>query len=1139
MVLLTLLAVGLLSLSTVSLRGSNSATAMMEARSNARLALELAIGQLQKEAGPDTRITASAALVDPQSPLGITGVWEAWKRPDLVEPQGDKDSKFSNWLTSGSFLEPDPTPSRVPVPTEQEENAIMLLGEQSLGSTPGMDLTKQYLRARPLTLSSDRSRGKLAWVTVDESVKARFDLQDPESQGSRTSLARRIARSAAPGRNGTFALKHLGELRPDKKSAAKMASFDTAVMGTKTPSLRSYIPHVTPWSMSLMTNPVDGGLKRDISTIVSDDSGKFKAGGNLFRHIGLPTGPSDPSLATLEEYHNLYKNIGRSSPLARRVSKGEMGAMMPDNLRPYIKRGNRTTPNPQTPDGMTLMPSILRVDMIFSLIARDPHGQWASQHQANGRQYMLHLLYLPVITIHNPYDIPLSFDSMKLTFQDVPVGFKFFLNDRPMTTAPAPLNNLFINQENSNASKSFGMTLKPGLNGSSTSIRLEPGQTKLLGTPGVPPSWTWNNEEAGTGKNGAALFDWRNDQTAEFDILPRLITESTTTGAGFDVDWLLVRSKTPFGEQAGISGTLGLKSSDRVGVEWGPIDQPNKEFSVTVEFNRRPAGIYRFQYGDVSTLTKVVSEGTSVRFPEKRSFPAMYPGPDDPPLTAARIYEPSSRAMKDYTRPQPFGVFSFSGKTTLESFVPARPYADSSTNSLVVDVDLSRGRQAAGDQPYELMMMPIQASSSVIEENRAEEEGYFFGGNGSQNGTPRAVFYEIPRLPLQSLAQFRHANLANSGTQPYMTYTVGESWAHPMLPTDRVQQPAGAGSSEMFDQTYLSNTALWDRYFLSTMCDYEGDAFGGAERDAAEVREDFFMREEDLLNPRFTPLVPAADSTTASESIAADDGADVAAAYLGLKGGFNVNSTSVEAWTAFLSSMRDQEIESQEKGSVDTGDSSAFPRVRYPADGAIDGGDDFFGGREIRWRGFRQLDEDQVSELAGAIVEEVRSRGPFLSLSEFVNRKLGSSSDEASLRGTIAAALIKAETNETLLHDGIIIDGQNMGTHDWVTPAAAMGSNMEGAPGSVSQGDILTALGSDITVRGDTFVIRAYGESDALKSGIPAARAWCEAVVQRMPDYVDPADSPETPIDDLVETNRNFGRRFEVLSFRWLAPGEI
>ncbi|MEY3897628.1 MAG: hypothetical protein RLZZ214_3149, partial [Verrucomicrobiota bacterium] len=81
MILLTVIAVGLLSLSSISLRTSSQSSDMTAARANARMALMLAIGELQKTAGLDTRVTARADLVDENNPP-VLGVWKSWEGTD-------------------------------------------------------------------------------------------------------------------------------------------------------------------------------------------------------------------------------------------------------------------------------------------------------------------------------------------------------------------------------------------------------------------------------------------------------------------------------------------------------------------------------------------------------------------------------------------------------------------------------------------------------------------------------------------------------------------------------------------------------------------------------------------------------------------------------------------------------------------------------------------------------------------------------------------------------------------------------------------------------------------------------------------------------------------------------------------------
>ena len=60
LVLLALVAIGLLSLSTITVRTTSQEAALAEARANARLGLMMALGQLQKHAGDDRRVSMAA-----------------------------------------------------------------------------------------------------------------------------------------------------------------------------------------------------------------------------------------------------------------------------------------------------------------------------------------------------------------------------------------------------------------------------------------------------------------------------------------------------------------------------------------------------------------------------------------------------------------------------------------------------------------------------------------------------------------------------------------------------------------------------------------------------------------------------------------------------------------------------------------------------------------------------------------------------------------------------------------------------------------------------------------------------------------------------------------------------------------------
>ena len=64
--------------------------------------------------------------------------------------------------------------------------------------------------------------------------------------------------------------------------------------------------------------------------------------------------------------------------------------------------------------------------------------------------------------------------------------------------------------------------------------------------------------------------------------------------------------------------------------------------------------------------------------------------------------------------------------------------------------------------------------------------------------------------------------------------------------------------------------------------------------------------------------------------------------------------------------------------------------------------------------------------------------------------------------------------------------------------------------------------------------------SNTQKSTKKGAKAWCEASLQRIPEYTDAEDKPyERGASQLGPVNTSFGRKFKLTAFRWLSPDEI
>jgi hypothetical protein len=321
-----------------------------------------------------------------------------------------------------------------------------------------------------------------------------------------------------------------------------------------------------------------------------------------------------------------------------------------------------------------------------------------------------------------------------------------------------------------------------------------------------------------------------------------------------------------------------------------------------------------------------------------------------------------------------------------------------------------------------------------------------------------------------------------------------------------------------------------------------------------------------MANPALEPHVPSGKTsadivTELTPSNTNQDGYKKLGAYSLIKGAFNVNSTSVQAWRAFLQGNKNLALESVQ-GTTDAGTGIPFPlssstsaetSPKDPVNGVQD---------EELWEEFSRLTDEQIWDdkstpndltddtgLAVEIVNQVKARGPFMSFSDFVNRRIGASTDLRTYHGAIQEAIEQAGINGNqsagirASTSDVIPNYSNYGIFPYAT-GSYLGSrnNATGVPLEVNQANILLPLAPRLSARSDTFRIRAYGEVRDADDKI-TAQATCEAVVQRLPEYVDSEtddpwdDDSETPT--LNSTNQTYGRRFEIQSFRWLDQSEV
>lgn len=256
MILLTVIAVGLLTLSSISLRSSSQGQAMANARANARMALMIAIGDLQRSTGADTRITARADILAETNPP-VFGAWKSWEGTDHessgrpVSPgnyKSQKESRFLQWLISGDQTTlPDTTPGN---------GKVALVSTGSVGQGSGRDKLQVHLK--PSLIDPAKPKGAIAWWVSGENTKAH--LPKPyEPTDDTTAQWAKNAKSHAVADPKSFGMESLLNDPAPAQKGLSLAQTDLFSQAGSLPTSKEHFHDLSTSSVGLLTNVATGG----------------------------------------------------------------------------------------------------------------------------------------------------------------------------------------------------------------------------------------------------------------------------------------------------------------------------------------------------------------------------------------------------------------------------------------------------------------------------------------------------------------------------------------------------------------------------------------------------------------------------------------------------------------------------------------------------------------------------------------------------------------------------------------------------------------------------------------------------------------------------------------------------------------
>ncbi len=1198
--LLLLVAVGLLTLSAIQLRTSDEVTYAERARANARLALMLAVGQLQKQLGPDTRVSAKAEILDRDGNIKNphwTGAWSTslkdgkpvffrddasgGLRDQRTASYRDGDREGLGWLVSGTPDGPeDPLP----------DDAIELVGKGTLGAkSAGKPETLDHVVALPVTLDSSApgDRGRLAWWTGDLGVKANIATPDL-FEGKTPDLAKPgdggWYRSMVSQEADTRLLPGAPDLRAEQKS--RLASFET---------LREVLPDnvfsgdlfhdVTVHSEGVLANVARGRLKRDLTafflgTGTIDDWKNLPGLKDDDRMVG-PANENDAAALGIDWAATRHRETAPRFGLLRRWANvgAPFDGTAVDAMVPKTEPVTDTSASKKLALANENPASIADFDTpdLFPVVVEGSYQWTMSWHRnveppANGRTpmpYQVRLHIYPRVVLWNPWNVAIRMEPCMAMIQGNGRFEMWTDSILPVGNNKITMINQWIGTEggrNPNFNAASGVLDSAGYN--------DPYMGSYLF---ALPATVFQPGDCLVFSAARAAEYQRSTERHPEQYALELNELSCTVPPDPSRNYCVSNDEIGGGQPFypityWFAPTTYWSRNGRRGIE-----NQGDDCRVVLKHLGNRTGV---KFEDFDTLPQIAVVSASLQYGagwEPRiawNSNEKMPCDETDPLVPRPRQVPNVRTREGirlrwhFETPSnilnsgPLAGTPYLEEALLANWNPRAAYAtrtpwDNIGGSLPATGNLG-GPWFFGAYTRDLYDQAVSWQDQMP----------FIGSDGRCHGNPfgvpqqgkrKIVLFDVPRTPtgVLSLGQFQQVKLSQFVWHP--SYAVGQSLVDPRLSDitrtapvyqDKSEVAAGgftrtaigwstdsqrsadtdawaaqgraifqdlpASENLVYDLSFEVNQVLWDDFFLST---------GDAQAKSAFLED---RRQSPLPNGRMR-LASGVGKPDSPDDL---NNLHRAASRLTVDGAFNVNSTSVAAWKAVLGATR----------RLNEGDAPAsFPRMLRPPGGAwrsSDQADD-----DDAWSGERRLTDAELDRLAREIVKQVKARGPFLSLADFVNRRL---MDGANGRcGALQAAIDAANLNQTFDESYPLSNRSALPdyTHpDHVNDATRLDQTLKpaskawGVPGCLTQGDILQTLGPMLSARSDTFLVRTFGE--ALDTGGRVrARAWCEAVVQRTPQPLDP---DEAGINSrMAGKAADFGRRFIVKAFRWLRQEEI